>query len=159
SPQAAAGQTCIDCHAPRESERPIVADGMARPTRSHRFSGFDAELLASALELRTERHGDVLDVIVTNVGAGHSVPTGAAFVRDIWVDLEVGGVGVAPAILRIGDQPPHAGEPVPLLTRADAVRSGSLAPGARARVSLDAPDGAIAVLRARPVRLEVLQML
>jgi hypothetical protein len=159
SPQAAAGQTCIDCHAPRREVRPLVPDGRLRPTRSHRFSGFDAELLASALALRAERRGEILEVVLTNTGAGHSVPTGAAFLRDIWVDVEVDGMVIAPSILRIGDQPTHAGVPVPLLTRADAVRIGSLAPGAEVRASIAAPPGATVILRARPARIEVLQAL
>jgi hypothetical protein len=178
SPQARAGMTCIDCHMPRTSERAIAnTNDRVRPTRDHRFIGFDPpwgasreeaaraaeetrRLLASALDLRIERTATGVDVVLTNVGAGHSVPTGAAFLRDIWVDVEIDGA-IRSRVIELGDQPMHEGVPVPLLTRADRVELGSLVAGAERRVHLDADPGAVitAHLYARAVRDDVLAAL
>jgi len=178
SPQAAIGQSCIDCHMPvDEAPRPVTADGTReRPVRSHRFVGFDPPwgappdeaaraaartrtLLAAALVLSTEAREGAIDVSVENQGAGHSVPTGASFLRDLWVDLERDGVLVSERVLTIGDRPTHAGEPVALLTQADDVVHGSLAPGqaAHALVPVDGPVDV--VLRGRALRADVLETL
>ena len=172
SPQAQAGMTCIDCHAPPSAPRPLAPGERDRPVRDHRFAGVDppygaspeeaaraAEdaraLLASALSLEVEHAGEAIEIVVRNVGAAHGVPTGATFLRDLWVDVEVGEVVTAHRILRIGDQPTHMGVPVALLTRADAVAVASLPPGGAARARVAQAHG-VAILRARAVRHEVL---
>lgn len=176
SPQAAAGMTCLDCHMPDGPERPISNDSeRVRRTSSHRFVGFDppwgaspeeaaaaAErtrtLLAAALELRIEPAEGGVDVVVRNVGAGHSVPTGATFLRDLWVDVTVGGRELL-RVITLGDQPMRGTVPVPLLTRADHVEPGSLAPGEERRVFVESAEPVVAELRGRAVREEVLTAL
>jgi hypothetical protein len=176
SPQAAIGQTCLDCHMPTTADRPLTTEGTrARPSRSHRFVGFDpiwdappeeaavaAEetraLLAAALSLEAARVDGGVEVVVTNVGAGHGVPTGATFLRDLWVDLEMEGVVVASRVVVIGDQPMRDGVPVALPTEADSIEHHALAPGAEARAII---EGAAteAVLRGSAVKREVLSAL
>src|SRR5690606_34641026 len=136
------GTTCADCHMPPAGECALSNDAdRTRPVRSHRFVGFDppwaaperapqaaAEtraLLAAALALRVERTATGVDVIVTNRGAGHAVPTGATFLRDLWVDVEIDGERHA-RVITLGDRPMRGDSPVALLTRADRVERGSL---------------------------------
>lgn len=172
SPAAASGETCLDCHAPAVEDRPSTDGTPARPSRDHRFVGVDppwgaddAEAAAAAeatlalyrtaLDLRIERAGGAREVVVTNVGAGHAVPTGVAFLRDVWVEVEVDGVTRAEPVLRLGAQPERDGVAVVLPTDADSVRSMSLDPGESARAAL--PDGAAVVrLRARAIKPAVL---
>ena len=158
SPQAADGETCASCHMPTLEGR-----------RSHRFVGFDplwdappeeaaraeAETLAllrAALALRVTRSDGALEIAVTNVGAGHAVPTGAAFLRDLWVDVERDGVVVAARVMTIGDQPMQGETPVPLLTRASHVVPGSLAAGETRVARVAATDDSQVILRGRAVR-------
>lgn len=124
SPQAAAGRTCADCHLPSDGEERAISNDSTTPrrVRSHRFVGFDppwgadaderaaaAErtraLLSEALSLRLEPVDAGVEVIVENVGAGHSVPTGATWLRDLWVDVSVDGAPSTYArVLSLGDQ-------------------------------------------------------
>jgi hypothetical protein len=179
SPQAAASITCADCHLPDDGVRPVSNDATrARPTTSHRFVGFDPPwgappeeaaaaaartraLLATALSLELAPAEGGVEVVVTNVGAGHAVPTGATTLRDLWVDVEVDGEPVAPRVLRLGDRPMAGDHPVALLTDADRVAKGSLPPGASRRVFVPAAADAavVARLRGRAVRDEVLEAL
>jgi len=166
SPAAAAGVTCADCHLPA-GEGPVAS--------SHRFVGFDPpwgaapeearaaaartrELLASALDLRVEPAPGGVMVTLANVGAGHAVPTGATFLRDIWVDLEL-ATGARERVIVLGDQPMHADMPVALLTRADRVVAGTLAAGEERAVFVPAEGLVEAYLRGRAVRDEVLAAL
>lgn len=179
SPQAQQGITCADCHMPEEGEAALTNDpeGPLRPRRSHRFVGFDppwgaspeeaaasAErtraLLAAALELEVTRVEGGVEVVVRNRGAGHAVPTGAAFLRDLWVDVEIAGEP-HPRVITIGDQPMRGESPVALLTDADRVVRGSLDPGAEERAFLAAAPSApvTATLRGRAVRDAVLHAL
>jgi hypothetical protein len=177
SSQAAEGLTCADCHLPDEGERPLVPGGRARPVSSHRFVGFDppwgasdeearaaAErtraLLAAALELALTPTETGVAIEVRNVGAGHAVPTGATFLRDLWVDVEIDGVASS-RVIRLGDQPMNIDVPVPLLTRATHVEHGSLGPGEARRVELAVDSGARVVvhLRGRAIREEALAAL
>jgi len=179
SPAATNGRTCIDCHLPHEGERTLTPDSSRlRPVRPHLFVGMDPawgadadraaesarrtlELLRTALALRADwLPGGGVDVAVQSLVEGHHVPTGATFLRDIWVDVEVDGAIVRSRVLCIGDQPMRDGAPVALLTRADSVAVGSLAPGAEARAPVALEDVAApavdVVLRARAVRDEIL---
>ncbi len=178
SPAAEAGMTCADCHLPEDAPRRLSNDATReRPYRSHAFVGFDppwgappaeaeaaAEqtrlLLSRALSLELEPDPSGVAVVVRNVGAGHAVPTGVTFLRDIWVDLELDGE-VRARVLSLGDQPTAAGEPVALLTEADHVARGALGPGETLRVVVPL-EGAVNVaahLRARAVRDGVLDAL
>lgn len=177
SPAAAEGRTCADCHLPPDGTRALSNDSTAeREASSHRFVGFDppwgappdvaaaaAErtraLLAEALELRVEPDDGGVRVTVANVGAGHSVPTGATFLRDLWVDVEPLDGPVVARVIELGDQPMRGDAPVALLTRADRVEAGSLAAGdtRSVRVAVDGPVRV--VLRGRAVRDAVLAAL
>ena len=176
SPAAQAGTTCADCHLPDETPRAWTDHSPSvRETSSHRFVGFDppwgageeeaaaaAErtraLLASALELRIEPADGGVNVVLRNVGAGHSVPTGATFLRDLWVDVLVGGE-LRPRVIALGDQPMHGEMQVPLLTRADHVDTGSLRAGDERTVFVEAEGEVSAWLRGRAVRSSVLSAL
>lgn len=110
-------ENCVDCHMPKKSKG-AVADGPAAPTnapknrdrRSHSFAAADypideadndtqlalrTELLQSAAELQVANiqlvGGTALsfDVTVANVKAGHNLPTGFAFSRQMWVEVRV----------------------------------------------------------------------
>ncbi|HBQ16233.1 MAG TPA: hypothetical protein DEF51_35585 [Myxococcales bacterium] len=105
------------------------------------------------------RSDGALEIAVTNVGAGHAVPTGAAFLRDLWVDVERDGVVVAARVMTIGDQPMQGETPVPLLTRASHVVPGSLAAGETRVARVAATDDSQVILRGRAVRPAVLAAL
>ncbi|MCB9593242.1 MAG: hypothetical protein H6719_10970 [Sandaracinaceae bacterium] len=177
SPAAAEGRTCASCHLPADGERLLSSDASApRATRSHRFVGFDPpwgapedvaaaaaertrRLLAEALELRVERAEGGVTVTVANVGAGHSVPTGATFLRELWVDVELDGAVIAERVLELGDQPMHGERPVALLTQADHVTGGSLEAGGSRSVFVPAEGPVEVVLRGRAIRGAVLDAL
>jgi hypothetical protein len=168
--RASGEEGCLECHAPTTT-RAWTDASEPRDTRAHTFVGFDPpwddvadpdaaeatrQLLARALELRIDTLPDGRrEVVVTNVDAGHRVPTGVSFVRDIWVDVTVDGVEAR--VLTISDQPMFEGEPTALLTDADDVKVGSLGPGEELRAAI--PVGATAMLKARAVRGDVLDAL
>ncbi|MCC7537855.1 MAG: hypothetical protein IT379_16645 [Deltaproteobacteria bacterium] len=177
---SATGVECVDCHAPRV-ERRSAHDGPVRGV-DHTFAGIDpawgqapeaqrdardraVALLDEALDLEVRRtaSGDAI-VAVANVGAGHSVPTGVAFLRDVWVDVEValdGRVESRPRVIELGDRPVRAGAEVALITDADDVRHGALAAGEERTITVSAPSAARvrAVLRARAARSDALDAL
>lgn len=73
---------CVECHMPLV-ERPLVIGGEVRKTRKHLWrGGHDEEMVKSALEVTfeksavTEHTQPVFDITLTNVGAGHYLPTG-----------------------------------------------------------------------------------
>lgn len=176
--------SCASCHMPRRGPG-LAALGASRERalRDHGFVGLDppwgaspdeqaraaaesAELIASALSLELTREGEVLTVHLVNVGARHAVPTGVSFLRDVWVDVEIthpnGELTTLPRVIELGDQPTREGQPVALITDADAVERRSLAFGAERTASSSIPADAIAVrgvLRARAFREEVLTAL
>ncbi len=121
--EAGSARTCADCH----------LDG-------HTFAVEPLFAEAVAVRLAVVRDG-VVRVEVENVDAGHAVPTGAAFVRDLYVDLSVGGEVVAPRVLEVGPRPARAGRPVPLLTDADGVLGEALQVGEVAAVEVALPVG------------------
>lgn len=156
--RAAGGdEGCVDCHAPPVADRAWVEGGPVRAATDHHYVGFTPReggeaatlaLLRRALELRVE--GD--ELLLHNRGAGHVVPTGVSFLRELWVEAD------GEPILRLGATPTRAGEPVVLITDADAVEPGGLAPGESARAEV--PEGTqILRLRGRAVRGEILDAL
>ncbi|MFZ5895628.1 MAG: multiheme c-type cytochrome [Myxococcota bacterium] len=117
--RAQGGRSCVDCHMPRKAagrsaehaDIPFEQDQDAplRPLRSHHFVGPDypldqpalrdathAErkaLLSSAVALNATvtRVADELRCTVSlkNSGAGHNLPGGFAFVRQMWLEVSV----------------------------------------------------------------------
>jgi hypothetical protein len=80
-PREAPSRTCLDCHMP-EVERPLVRGGVPRKGRRHTWpGGHDMSQLekAARLEVEPSRTDDGwrFRVWVTNVGAGHNIPTDA----------------------------------------------------------------------------------
>lgn len=75
-------QDCLDCHMP-EVERPLVVNGPVRKGRRHTwFGGHSMAQLEKAAKLDVvveplENGGHRFKVLVTNVGAGHAIPTDA----------------------------------------------------------------------------------
>jgi hypothetical protein len=183
SSAGAAGAGCISCHMLAEEPGPVArGETRSRPRADHSFIGVDppwgaspqvaraaalstVQLLRFGLALQAVRAGDGFDVTLTN-RAGHAVPTGAAFLRSIWVDVELAGadgaVAGVPSVIELGSQPTRDGEPVALITQADAVQSNELLPGASrtahitAPLTLMEPVRAVATLRMRAIRPDVL---
>jgi nitrate/TMAO reductase-like tetraheme cytochrome c subunit len=172
--------SCATCHVPRGDEGPIALDARASRVRSdHGFVGLDppwgapeaerlraaeeaTALLRNALALDATRDGAALLVRVTNVGARHAVPTGVAFLRDVWIDVIVhmhdGTTRTIARVISLGDQPLRGGEPVALITDADSVARHRLDYGQTRDARVEIPDGAEieVVLCARAFREEVL---
>ncbi len=75
------GMQCQDCHMPyrRDAEVAVGAGSRAR-VHFHGFLGREGELRKKALKMklvvRPDRSKVRVDAVLTNVGAGHSVPTG-----------------------------------------------------------------------------------
>ena len=105
SPAAAAGTGCVDCHmspVPGE-DRALHAevtgpaadlDDLApRSLADHRFVGLNGDpeqavaLLARAVELELTLQGDEVRVLVHNRNAGHALPDGASYLRELWVEV------------------------------------------------------------------------
>jgi hypothetical protein len=96
--------TCLDCHMPGV-ERPLVPGGVVRKGRRHTWpGGHDMTQLRKAATLDVEARplpggGTRIEVFVTNVGAGHSIPTDARHRSlDVYVKLwdEAGNVLLDP---------------------------------------------------------------
>jgi hypothetical protein len=188
SPAANSGAGCVGCHMPPVAPGPIAPGGPeARPRADHAFVGIDPPFGASAdvaaasaartlallragiqLTMTRATAGGGFDVTVTNE-AGHAVPTGIAFIRGVWVDVVLTGARGAPvtlpSVIALGSRPTSNGEPVALVTEADAVESRVLAPGGSLTAHVDVPSSlagpvtARATLSARAVRPEVLSAL
>ncbi len=182
---------CLDCHLPALSPGRAALGGPAdRPLRDHAMVGLSPawgapaaeratralaaqELLAQALSLEAWAEGGALRVRLTNVGAGHAVPTGATLFREVWVAVEAldasGGVALTRGVgspldapLRLGATLTHEGVPVLLPTQADAVELGVLAPREAREAAVVLPLAAASArvrLLARAVRPEVLEAL
>jgi len=188
SSAATAGAVCATCHMPALSQGPIAVGLTNKRTRTdHSFVGVDPPWAASAIDQQTAAHrtlellrlgltltavaahdGQGIDVSLTN-SAGHATPTGVAFLRDIWVDVDfIGSDGTTasvPSVLELGAQPTRSGQPVALITQADAIESHALAAGATISVhvvagpTVSSPIRAVITLRARAVRPAVLEAL
>jgi hypothetical protein len=159
---AAAGVSCATCHMPEGEHRFVGIDpawGQNEETRARAVEDARA-LMDEALALSARVEGDELSITVENVGAGHSVPTGAAFLRDVWVDVSFDGVETR--VHSFGAQPTRGGAPVALLTDADAITHRSLAAGEareeRVPIPVDA-DEIVVTLRLRAIGWEVLDAL
>lgn len=104
SPARAADVTCVDCHMAADqgasdaarATGPAAVGGPPRALSDHGFVGPDhpraGELLrhaASIALVEGARDGDALrvEVTVTNRNAGHALPSGARFAREVWVEL------------------------------------------------------------------------
>lgn len=188
SAQAASGTSCVDCHMPALDPAPI-ADGAprSRARREHRFVGIDPawgatpeaqaraaddarDLLGAALELSVRQSDPThAELVLANVGAGHDVPTGAAFLRDIWVDVRVidarGHVFELPRVIELGARMLSGEREVALPTEADRIVPRGIAPGDRRTALVELPAGATApmhvaaTVRARAVRPDTLASL
>lgn len=96
SAAAVRGERCQDCHmgptpgvASARPEAPLVAGGEPRPVADHGFVGLQTDpvaLLTAGLELLPEAGG----VWLVN-HAGHALPDGAAFARELWVEGRTDG--------------------------------------------------------------------
>jgi predicted CXXCH cytochrome family protein len=111
SSYAAMGVECQTCHMPA-SEGPAAVGGRMRQVHDHRMIGVDvalvdfpdreanrarvADLLARSVRAELELPGSVVPgdslafaVEVFNTGAGHSIPSGASFLREMWLRVTV----------------------------------------------------------------------
>lgn len=168
---------CATCHLAAVEDGPVAPGGAMRARHDHRFVGLDPAwgatqqertaatdasrvLLDAALEVRI-----VAGVIeLENVGAAHAVPTGVAFLRDLWVDLDVthadGTVETLARVIELGDRPMHGADRVALPTDADHVEQHRLQPFEVVRFAL--PPGVVSAtahLRARAIRADALAAL
>ncbi len=179
---------CMDCHMPHVPPGPAAAGGPVRPLHNHAFVGMDPpwgappdvaaearartrQLLTDALTLEVEPKADAMafEVRVDNTGAGHRVPTGVAFFRDLWVDATVtdalGRTWSSPRLLDFDDRPMRDGQPVTLPTDADHIEQHSLGPGESRTAQVPVPPDAVPPVRlrvtlsARAVRTDVLSAL
>lgn len=162
-------KACADCHLPE-------VEGDGEPRHRHDFVGVDppwgadeveataaaADSLAlwrSGLALRWVQDGDALRVEVENVGATHRIPTGATWLRDVWVELTLERAdGVERRrVLPLGAALYRGDERVALITDADRVEERGLALHEVRGVEL--PTAALveatATLRARAVREDI----
>jgi len=163
------GTGCIDCHMPRLEDAPLVEGGPVRPRRSHRFVAFEAPQLDEALALWVRGGPMGPEVVLENAGAGHHVPTGISFLRDIWVDVRVtdatGATVDRPRVIELGARSMRGDDAVVLPTDADRIEHRSLALGDHVAAPLDLPPDLVPPLelelslRARRVRREILEAL
>ncbi|MBS7662105.1 cytochrome c family protein [Pseudomonas lalucatii] len=113
SPYSLNGETCQDCHMPGFAGRAAIMGPEREHVASHWFSGANAtllsylgqdeaaqrarDMLARAARIEFQdlpdrvRPGEYVEVAVkvSNVGAGHKLPTGFPEGREIWIDLRV----------------------------------------------------------------------
>lgn len=157
------GVGCVDCHMPDGEHRFIGIDPVwgADPATRRRAVDDARALFADAVVLTVEIDGTDAIVTIANVGAGHSVPTGAAFLRDVWLDVSFDG-GDPVRVASFGAEMTHGDASVAVITRADAVESRSLSAGEVRTWSVPAPSGARrvdATLRLRAIRWDTLAAL
>ena len=96
SPYAVEGKRCQDCHMPSYSGK-TTAEGKERPElHAHVFRGGHSEMIrkAATVQVQSSWKGgrkDTLDVVasVSNVGAGHMIPTGVPGIREMWLEVSV----------------------------------------------------------------------
>lgn len=176
--------SCAGCHMPRREEGPIATGASRdRARRDHGFVGLDppwgqgpeaiarateasARLVGEALALAIVRDETGLVVSVSNVGARHAVPTGVAFLRDVWIDVEIerasGKQDLLARVIELGDRPMRGQVPVALPTDADRIEHRRLDFGQTRCVTLEVGGDVVrarARLRARAFRQDVLEAL
>jgi len=174
--------SCVDCHMPRHknqtSHRFVGLDPpWGAPEAAHTQAADEARaLLAAALAIRGRRDDDRCTIEVTNIGAGHDVPTGATFLRAIWLETTLetpsgitrtghtdgSGRRMGPApLLDLGAELLKDGIPVALPTEADTVVHRGLAPGESRAITVPCPPDSrlTARLRARAISRAVLEAL
>ena len=96
SPYAAEGKRCQDCHMPAYSGK-TVADGKERPElHAHVFMGGHTEMIrkAASIQIKSNWKGgrkETLEVVasVSNIGAGHLIPTGVPGIREMWLEVSI----------------------------------------------------------------------
>jgi hypothetical protein len=95
SPYAEQGTRCQDCHMPAYSGK-VAAEGKERPElHAHVFLGGHTEMIRKAATLQVhsgwsqkDRGGALeVSVVITNVGAGHLIPTGIPGIREMWLEV------------------------------------------------------------------------
>ncbi len=88
------GRPCVACHMPRDADghaSHAVVGGNVALAVHYPVAGWEAAIranLAEAAELDAEWKDGAVAVTVHNVGAGHSLPTGVADLREMWIELE-----------------------------------------------------------------------
>ena len=175
SPAARVGIGCASCHMPELAPAPIATGvDLARRRADHGFVGLDPpwgasaeeaaraaersrQLLASALTLDAHARGDGIDVSLRADLAGHAIPTGASFLRRMWVDVDFsdasGTTVSALGVIELGAQPRYRGAKIALVTDADAVEARSLAPGETRTVHVVIPPAPATALVRATIRL------
>jgi len=146
------GERCQDCHqsptpgqATPRPRAPLAADGPPRPVSDHGFVGLQVDpgvLLAAGLQLRATDDG----VRLTN-RAGHRLPDGAAFTRELWLQGRTEGQWL-PATVPLHPELLAGGVPTddPLIV--DEIVDRGLAPDEVREVAVEGDE---VCLRFRPV--------
>jgi DNA-binding beta-propeller fold protein YncE len=86
--------TCVDCHMPDDGTgtHDHAAPGgnvyVAQAFGENDFAATVGQKLSSAIQLQATASTDGIHVLVMNVGAGHSFPTGVTDVREPWVEVQ-----------------------------------------------------------------------
>ncbi len=97
SPYAATGTRCQDCHMTAYAGK-VAETGKERPElHAHVFIGGHTEMIRKAATVTVNAgwskkdRKDALDVSVgvTNVGAGHLIPTGIPGIREMWLEVTI----------------------------------------------------------------------
>jgi hypothetical protein len=96
-PYATQGTRCQDCHMPAYPGK-VAEAGQERPElHAHVFIGGHTEMIRKAATVnvsagwKKKERKDLLDVSasITNVGAGHLIPTGIPGIREMWLEVTV----------------------------------------------------------------------
>lgn len=173
----ARGDDCLGCHLASDegtsaSRHRIVGVcppwGAAPEVRAASLESA-LSLWRRALSLEVTVAASSVEVTVRNVGAGHAVPTGAAHMRDVWVDVSMvdadGRRFDLERVMALGALLTREDAPVAIITRADRVELRGLDYGAQRVAHLALPsDGrapfrVTATLRAQAVRAEAMAAL
>jgi hypothetical protein len=89
-----ASATCVDCHMPdngsgtHDHSAPGGNVYIAQTFNESAFATTVGKKLSSAIELHASAAADGVHVMVMNVGAGHSFPTGVTDIREPWVEVQ-----------------------------------------------------------------------
>ena len=133
----AADNDCVGCHLDAEDtsgeHRLVGVDPLwgAEPAVAAQATRASAALWRKALALEVIVEGEAFVVQLRHTGAGHTVPTGATHLREVWVEVKVVDArGVRfplPRQLELGARLTRGGVEVPLVTDADTVTPRGLA--------------------------------